>query len=192
MSGAPIAFGQPSTVVAPALIGATLVVGTCAGVIVETEAYCEDDAASHSFRGPTPRAAVMFGPPAHLYVYRSYGIHWCMNVVCGPEGRGEAVLIRALRPVEGCQQMRERRGSVADRLLCAGPGRLTQALGIDQRHNGAALGTMGVAILPAAAPTSVVRDRRIGIRKDVERLWRYLEADSPWVSRPPSRHQGAL
>ncbi|MCB0881979.1 MAG: DNA-3-methyladenine glycosylase [Thermoleophilia bacterium] len=179
------------TRVAAGLVGATLVVGDCAGVIVETEAYRQDDAASHSFRGPTPRAAVMFGPPGRLYVYRSYGIHWCVNVVTGPRGSGEAVLLRALRPVAGLDLMRQRRGPVRDRDLCAGPGRLCQALGVDASFNGAALGHGRVDILPREAHPDVVRDRRIGIRRDAERPWRFLEAGSAWVSRPPSAHATA-
>ncbi len=169
-------------------MGCTLRVGGCEGVIVETEAYRQDDAASHSFRGPTDRTRVMFGPAGHLYVYRSYGIHWCVNVVCGPDGRGEAVLLRALRPTAGLDVMRARRGGIADRLLCAGPGRLTQALGIDGTFSGRALGDAGVTILGPRAPVDVVRDRRIGITKDVERQWRFLEDGSRWVSRPPSVH----
>lgn len=176
------------TDVAAGLIGATLVAGECAGVIVETEAYREDDAASHSHRGPTPRTDVMFGPPGRVYVYRSYGIHWCMNVVTGPDGSGEAVLLRALRPAEGLDVMRARRGPVRDRHLCAGPGRLCQALGIDGGFNGAVLGEGAVDILPRGARPDVVRDRRIGIRRDAERMWRFLEAGSAWTSRPPSAH----
>lgn len=181
-------YERPAVEVAPGLIGATLVLGGCAGVIVETEAYCQDDAASHSHRGPTPRAAVMFGPPGRLYVYRSYGIHWCVNVVTGPEGRGEAVLLRALRPVAGRDEMRGRRGPVEDRLLASGPGRLCQAMGIDASHNGVVLGVGGPDILPRDAAPTVLRDRRIGIHKDVERLWRFMEAGSPWVSRRPTAY----
>ena len=116
---------------APDLVGCSLLVDGVGGVIVEVERYQQDDPASHSFRGPSGRAAVMFGAPGHLYVYRSYGLHWCVNLVCEPEGRGAAVLLRALRPTHGLDVMAARRGGLADRLLCAGPGRLCAALGID-------------------------------------------------------------
>ena len=119
--------------VAPDLVGCTLLVDGVGGVIVETERYQQDDPASHSFRGPVGRAAIMFGEPGRIYVYRSYGLHWCMNLVCEPEGSGAAVLLRALAPTHGLEAMRARRGGIADRLLCAGPGRLCQALGVDAR-----------------------------------------------------------
>jgi len=197
-------FARGAGEVAPDLVGCTLLVDGVGGEIVEVERYEEWDAASHSHRGPTPRAAVMFGPPGRLYVYRSYGLHWCANVVCGPEGVGSAVLLRALRPTHGLEVMRARRTATGDparplpdRLLCAGPGRLCQALGIDARLNARPVvpdaGEEPVALLQAPeAPVEVVADRRIGISRDADRPWRHLRAGSPWVSRPPSRPPAAL
>jgi DNA-3-methyladenine glycosylase len=168
---------------APALIGWTLLVDGVGGRIVEVEAYAADDPASHSFRGPTPRAAVMFGPPGRLYVYRSYGLHWCANVVCEEPGRGAALLLRALEPVHGLDRMRERRGVDDVRLLCAGPGRLTQALGLTGAHNTADLGASPFELVPPLAPAAVERTPRIGISRATDRLWRYVEAGSSWSSR---------
>ena len=176
-------FARPAGQVAPALLGAVLTVGETSGVIVEVERYQQDDPASHSFRGPTPRAAIMFGPPGRLYVYRSYGIHWCANVVCEPEGVGAAVLIRALAPEAGIELMRRRRGLVSDRLLCAGPGRLTVALGIDGSHNGAVIGAGEVRIMAGDEPVDVVVGPRIGISKAQDRPWRYGIAGSRYLSR---------
>src|SRR6266853_5415579 len=129
-------FARSVHEVAPDLIGATLLVDGVGGIIVEVEAYHHTDPAAHSFRGPTPRNLVMFGPPGFSYVYRSYGIHWCLNVVCDVEGRAEAALIRALVPEHGIETMRARRGVVADRALCSGPGKLCQALGVTSAHSG--------------------------------------------------------
>jgi DNA-3-methyladenine glycosylase len=158
---------------------------------VEVERYQQDDAASHSFRGPTPRATVMFGPPAHAYVYRSYGLHWCLNLVCEPEGRGAAVLLRALAPEVGLEAMRARRGPVADRLLCAGPGRLCQALGVDAGLNGAPLAGGPLSVLPREADVDVVVGPRIGISRDVDRPWRFGVRGSPHLSRPFPRAAAA-
>lgn len=168
---------------APGLIGWTFLVDGVGGRIVEVEAYEETDPASHSFGGPRGRNVVMFGPPGHLYVYRSYGIHWCTNVVCGPEGHGAAVLLRALEPTHGLEVMRERRGTTDDRLLCSGPGRLTQALSITGADNGADLRLAPFELLPPSGPAPVARTPRIGITKAVEKEWRYVEAGSPAVSR---------
>ena len=184
-------FARPVAEVAPDLIGCTLVLDGVGGVVVEVERYQQDDPASHSFRGPTPRAAVMFGPPGILYVYRSHGIHWCMNLVCEPEGRGAAALIRALAPTTGLERMRERRGGVADRLQCAGPGRLAQALGVDGSMNGSPVaadiggGRPGrLALLPRTAPVPVAACPRIGISRAAELPWRFVLAGSPHLSRP--------
>src|SRR5271169_6967471 len=132
-------FDRPVLEVAPELIGATLLVGGVGGVIVEVEAYHHTDPAAHSYRGETERNAVMFGPAGYAYVYRSYGIHWCLNFVCEPKGSASAVLIRAIEPTVGLKVMRRRRGVKADRLLCSGPGRVCQALGITAAQNGMAL-----------------------------------------------------
>ena len=155
--------------------------------MVETEAYLPDDAASHSFRGLTTRNATMFGPPGHLYVYRSYGIHWCANVVCDRDGVGAAVLLRALEPTAGLAAMRERRGVDDVRLLAAGPGRLTQALGIDATHDGADL--LGPPFLLRATETAreVVVSPRVGITRATDLPWRYTLAGSNFVSRPRPR-----
>ena len=147
---------------APGLIGWTLLLDGVGGRIVEVEAYAADDPASHSYRGRTPRTEVMFGPPGRLYVYRSYGLHWCANVVCEEDGRGAAVLLRALEPTHGLDLMRARRGLDDPRLLCAGPGRLTQALGLTDEHNGADLTTAAVRARAAAGPgcrRAVAEDR---------------------------------
>lgn len=168
---------------APALVGWTLLVDGVGGRIVELEAYREDDPASHSYGGPRGRNVVMFGPPGRLYVYRSYGLHWCANVVCEAEGVGAAVLLRALEPTEGIDRMRARRGVDDARLLCSGPGRLTQALGIHAGHNGLRLDRPPFLLVPPDDAPAVVTSKRIGITKAPERPWRYLVAGSPFVSR---------
>jgi DNA-3-methyladenine glycosylase len=168
---------------APAFVGWTLLLDGVGGTIVEVEAYREDDPASHSYGGARGRNLVMFGPPGVAYVYRSYGIHWCLNIVCGAEGRGAAMLIRALEPTHGLDAMRARRGLTDDRLLCSGPGRLTQALGVTGAHNGLALDVAPFQLLPPEASFDVVVDVRIGITKAVEQPWRFLAANSRYVSR---------
>jgi DNA-3-methyladenine glycosylase len=170
--------------VAPDLIGATLLVNGVGGVIVEVEAYHHTDPAAHSFNGRTVRNAVMFGPPGRVYVYRSYGIHWCVNFVCEPEGSASAVLIRALMPTAGLKVMRRRRGIANDRLLCAGPGRLCQALAITGAHNGALLDQPPFALFAPAAPAEIVAGPRIGISKASDLPWRYGLKGSRYVSRP--------
>lgn len=174
-------FQNPVETLARDLVGATLTLDNVGGIIVETEAYARDDPASHSFRGQTSRNAAMFGPPGTIYVYRSYGIHWCVNIV----GRvGEAVLIRALEPTHGLETMRERRGQVDDRRLCKGPGCVTQALGIDARHNGDHLYKSPLKIELPAQATSIVIGQRIGISKGVDAPWRFGLAGNAFVSRP--------
>jgi DNA-3-methyladenine glycosylase len=169
---------------ARALVGWTLLVDGVGGVIVETEAYAPGDPASHSFPGRTARNATMFGPPGRLYVYRSYGIHWCANVVCEPEGVGAAVLLRALEPTHGLEEMRRRRGLGDVRLLCAGPGRLTEALGITREHDGLSLYGSPFALAPPEAPIQVANGLRVGITRAGELPWRYVLSGSPFVSRP--------
>ena len=172
--------------VAPALVGWWLTLDGVGGRIVEVEAYREDDPASHSFGGLRGRNRIMFGPPGVAYVYRAYGIHWCLNIVCEAEGKGAAVLVRALEPTQGLGYMWERRGSTDDRLLCSGPGRLTQALGVTGKHNGLALDSPPFELEPPHRPIEVVSDTRIGITKAVEQPWRFLAVGSRYVSRPPA------
>ncbi|SDM09157.1 DNA-3-methyladenine glycosylase [Oryzisolibacter propanilivorax] len=180
-------FRAPAHALAPLLIGVTLLVDGVGGRIVETEAYGDADPASHSFRGRTPRNAAMFGPPGRAYVYRSYGVHWCLNLVCGAEGEGTAVLIRALEPTHGLEAMCARRGLQDERLLCAGPGRLAQALGIDGGFDQLPLDAPPFALLapPADAPApQVVSGPRIGITRAADVPWRFGEAGSRFLSRP--------
>jgi DNA-3-methyladenine glycosylase len=156
-------------------------------VIVETEAYEPDDPASHSFGGKSGRNATMFGAPGRLYVYRSYGIHWCANVVCREDGVGAAVLLRALEPTAGLEAMRARRGVDDILLLAAGPGRLTQALGISAAHDGLDVSSSPFAVAPPSSPVQVVESPRVGITRAADRLWRYSLAGSRFVSRPRPR-----
>jgi len=178
-------FKADAPTVALALIGATLLVDGVGGVIVETEAYDQHDAASHCHPGPTQRNRVMFGPPGYAYVYRSYGLHWCLNFVCREAGHGAGVLIRALQPTHGIELMRERRGLDHERLLCAGPGRLTQALGVTQAHYGLPLDAPPFRLLaaPADTPTEVISGPRIGISKAIDLPWRFGLAGSKHLSR---------
>jgi DNA-3-methyladenine glycosylase len=176
-------FARSVHEVAPALIGATLLVDGVGGRIVEVEAYDHEDPASHGFRGRTERNASMFGPPGHAYVYRSYGIHWCLNFVCEGEGVANAVLVRALEPTHGLDAMRERRGLDDPRLLCSGPGRLCQALGVTREHDGLALDRPPFELLAADCPAEVASGPRIGITRAAELPWRYAEAGSRFLSR---------
>ena len=176
-------FNGDAHVVAHALIGATLLIDGVGGVIVETEAYDREDAASHSFSGPTPRNAAMFGPPGRAYVYRSYGIHWCLNFVCREEGHGAGVLILALEPTHGLDRMRTRRGTDDLRLLCSGPGKLGQALGVTHALNGLRLDQAPFEILAPSGPADVVEGPRIGITKAVDVPWRFGLAQSRFWSQ---------
>lgn len=173
--------------VAPDLLGWIIHGLGASGRIVEVEAYEPDDPASHSFRGLTPRNATMFGPPGHLYVYRIYGIHLCANVVTGPSGRGSAVLLRAIEPVDGAAVMAERRGVQRPGDLGSGPAKLCQALGISADHDGLDLLDPGAGVRLAPPPDredrSIVSGPRIGITKAVDRPWRWGLADSPHLSR---------
>jgi DNA-3-methyladenine glycosylase len=169
--------------IAEELIGATFLVDGVGGKIVEVEAYHHEDPAAHGFAGRTARNASMFGPPGHAYVYRSYGIHWCVNFVCEGEGVADAVLLRALEPTEGLDLMRRRRGVEDDRLLCAGPGRLCEALGITREHDGLALDEPPFRLEPRAEEPEVVRGPRIGISRATDLPWRYGLAGSRFLSR---------
>lgn len=190
---ADIDFAAPAPEVARRLIGVTLLVDGVGGRIVETEAYDQSDPASHTFGGPTPRNASMFGPPGCAYVYRSYGLHWCLNTVCREAGHGAGVLLRALEPTHGIDTMRARRGLQDLRLLCAGPGRLAQALGVDAGMNGLPLHLPPFALLqPGAAaalpgadrlPDAIVAGPRIGISKAVDVPWRFGLQGSRYLSR---------
>lgn len=184
-------FARPPVVVARALLGVRLLVGGVGGIIVETEAYDRDDPASHSFRGPTRRNRAMFGPPGRAYVYRSYGIHWCFNIVCGAAATGAAVLIRAIEPTHGVAVMQERRRNTAPRLLSSGPGRLTEALGIGGGHDGADLAAPPFVLAVAVEPAAIATGPRIGISRGLDRPWRFAVADSPFLSRPMTAATGA-
>ena len=176
-------FARSVHAVAPELLGATLLVDGVGGPIVEVEAYDGEDPASHGFRGRTPRNASMFGSPGQAYVYRSYGIHWCLNLVCEDESRAAAVLLRALEPAAGIERMRARRGLEDLRLLCAGPGRLCQALGVTREHDGLALDAPPFELRAPAEPVQVATGPRIGISVAGDVPWRYGVAGSRWLSR---------
>jgi DNA-3-methyladenine glycosylase len=180
-------YDRPVVDVAQDLIGCVVSHDRVAGVIVETEAYHESEPASHSFVGMTERNRVVFGPPGRAYLYRSYGIHACLNAVCEPEGVGAAVLIRALEPVDGIELMRERRGIERLESLCSGPGKLTQALGIGLELNGTDLVRGPIVIAPRTAPwrdVEIAVSRRIGITKAIELKWRFSAVGSRHLSRP--------
>ncbi len=177
-------FGRSVHEVAPDLIGAVLLVDGVGGLLVEVEAYHHTDPAAHSFRGPTPRSAVMFGPPGYAYVYRSYGIHWCLNFVCEPKGSASAVLIRAIEPTAGIAAMRRRRGTADERLLCSGPGRVCEALGVTGAHNGLPLDAPPFQLFARTGTVEVVVGPRIGITKAAELPWRYGLKGSRFLSKP--------
>lgn len=180
-------FARSVHEVAPDLIGATLLVDGVGGTIVEVEAYDHEDPAAHGYRGKTERNASMFGLPGHAYVYRSYGIHWCLNFVCEPVGVASAVLVRALEPTQGLDEMRARRGLEDMRLLCAGPGRLCQALGVTREHDGGALDEPPFELLARGEKPEIWTGPRIGITRAADRPWRYVLAGSRYLSRSPSR-----
>jgi DNA-3-methyladenine glycosylase len=177
-------FNRSVHEVAPDLIGATFLVDGVGGIIVEVEAYHHTEPAAHSYNGPTPRNAVMFGQAGFVYVYRSYGIHWCVNFVCEKAGSASAVLIRALQPTHGIAAMRRRRGLHDERSLCSGPGKLTEALGITRAHNGLALDAPPIALYARRTKVDVAAGVRIGITKAVELPWRYGLKGSKFLSKP--------
>jgi DNA-3-methyladenine glycosylase len=177
-------FARSVHEVAPDLIGVTLLVDGIGGPIVEVEAYHHADPAAHGYRGRTERNASMFGPPGHAYVYRSYGIHWCLNLVCEQEESASAVLLRALEPTHGVEAMQARRGVGDVRLLCSGPGRLCQALAVTREHDGLALDRDPFELHAREREPEIVRGPRVGITKAAERPWRYALAGSRFVSRP--------
>lgn len=182
-------FGPGALDLAPRLIGAVLrrecPGGFLSGRIVETEAYTKDDPASHSFRGRTRRNAPMFGGGGLVYVYLIYGMHCCFNVTAGPPGSGEAVLIRALEPLEGLPRMRENSPGTPDRLLCRGPGRLCRSLAITTAQSGLRLGgEITLLAAPEPVPHGIASGRRIGVRRGSERCWRFVLEGSPWLSAP--------
>jgi DNA-3-methyladenine glycosylase len=177
-------FARGVLAVAPDLIGATLLVNGVGGIIVELEAYDQSEPAAHSFNGPTPRNLVMFGLPGFVYVYRSYGIHWCVNFVSEKQGSAAAVLIRALQPTHGIPAMRRRRGLHDERSLCSGPGKLCEALGITDAHNGLPLDMLPFALHARLGKADVVTGVRIGITKAVDLPWRYGLKGSKFLSKP--------
>jgi DNA-3-methyladenine glycosylase len=177
-------FARSVHEIAPELIGATFLSGGTGGVIVEVEAYHHTDPAAHSYGGMTRRNAVMFGPPGHAYVYRSYGLHWCVNFVCEPTGSAAAVLIRAIEPTIGIPVMRRRRGLRDERQLCSGPGKLTEAMGITQAHNGLALDAAPLTLLERTSEPDIIAGTRIGITKAADLPWRYGLKGSRFLSRP--------
>jgi DNA-3-methyladenine glycosylase len=177
-------FARSVHEVAPDLIGVRLLVNGVGGIIVEVEAYHHTEPAAHSYRGRTPRNHVMFGPPGFTYVYRSYGIHWCVNFVCEKEGSASAVLIRALEPTHGLAAMRRRRALTDAQALCSGPGKLTEALGITHAHNGLALDAPPFSLHARVGEVDVVTGIRIGITKAVELPWRYGLRGSKFLSKP--------
>ncbi len=176
-------FARSVHEVAPELIGATVLFRRAGGIIVEVEAYHHTEPAAHSFRGRTERNAVMFGPPGHAYVYRSYGMHWCLNFVCEPEGSASAVLIRAIEPTAGIAAMRRRRGVDDVRLLCSGPGRVCEALGITRAQNGARLDRPPFSLSARPEAVAIAIGPRIGITKAAHLPWRYGLKGSHFVSK---------
>lgn len=184
MNSADIDFDASALTVARQLIGAVLLVDGVGGIVVETEAYDEREPASHAYTGPTRRTAVLFGPSGRAYVYLSYGIHWCLNIVCREPGHGAGVLIRALEPTQGIASMMQRRGVADLRRLCSGPGRLGQALAVSDALNGRRIDQTPFSLEATGVPARTVRGTRVGISKATERPWRFGLRGSPFVSRP--------
>jgi DNA-3-methyladenine glycosylase len=180
-------FNRSVHEVAPDLIGVTLLVDGIGGRIVEVEAYDQEDPASHGYRGRSARNESMFGPPGRAYVYRSYGIHWCLNLVCGPEGVAEAALVRALEPTHGIDVQQARRGVEDVRALCSGPGKLCQALAITREHDGLPLDRPPFRLDERREVPEIVTGPRIGITRATELSWRYVEANSRFLSRSAPR-----
>jgi len=176
-------FARSVHEVAPDLIGCTLLVEGVGGPIVEVEAYDHEDPASHGFRGETARNRSMFGPPGHAYVYRSYGVHWCLNLVCEEKGVAAAVLLRGLEPAYGVEEMRARRGLDEPRLLCSGPGRLCQALVVTGEHDGLPLDRPPFELRAREEEPELVTGPRVGITQAADLPWRYGLAGSPFLSR---------
>jgi DNA-3-methyladenine glycosylase len=176
-------FARSVHEVAPDLIGCTLLVDGVGGPIVEVEAYDHEDPASHGFRGQTARNRSMFGPPGHAYVYRSYGIHWCLNLVCEEKGVAAAVLLRALEPAHGVEEMRARRDLDEPRLLCSGPGRLCQALAVTGEHDRLPLNRPPFELRARKGEPEVVTGPRVGITRAADLPWRYGLSGSPYLSR---------
>ena len=179
-----IDFADDASIVARQLIGVTVLLDGVGGRIVETEAYDRLDPASHTYGGLTPRNAAMFGPPGHAYVYRSYGIHWCLNFVCREAGHGAGVLIRAIEPLAGIDVMRARRGVEELRLLCSGPGKVCQALGVSHLQNRLALDAPPFTLLAREDEVTVHAGPRIGITRAMETPWRFVLAGSRYLSKP--------
>ncbi|MHB8059557.1 MAG: DNA-3-methyladenine glycosylase [Gaiellaceae bacterium] len=180
-------FARSAHELGPELLGATLLVNGVGGVLVELEIYDQSDPASHSYRGRTERNASMFGPPGHAYVYRSYGVHWCLNIVCSAANEASALLVRALEPTHGLEQMIARRGRSDPRALCSGPGKLCQALAVSGEHDGLALDAFPFQVLARERAPEIVRCERVGITRARERPWRLCLGGSPYLSRDPGR-----
>ncbi|HEY5160884.1 MAG TPA: DNA-3-methyladenine glycosylase [Gaiellaceae bacterium] len=180
-------FERSAQELGPELLGATLLVDGVGGVLVELEIYDQSDPASHSYLGRTERNASMFGPPGHAYVYRSYGVHWCLNIVCSPPGEASALLVRALEPTQGIEQMTRRRGVTDLRKLCSGPGKVCQALAVGGEHDGLALDEFPFQVLAREREPEIVLSERVGITRAQERLWRLCLGGSPYLSRGPGR-----
>ncbi len=180
-------FARSAHELGPELLGATLLVNGVGGVLIELEIYDQNDPASHSYRGRTKRNASMFGPPGQAYVYRSYGVHWCLNIVCSAAGEASALLVRALEPTQGIEQMIERRGNSNLRQLCSGPGKVCQALGVNGDLDGLPLDAPPFQLTARELEPEILRCKRVGITRARERPWRLCIAESPYLSRGPGR-----